>query len=110
MELTAGVQEAERILRYGTFAEWVSEGAPPDSPGVVLFALIRKAGFSSLRSFAEAAGINTGQLTLLIQNKRPISANMALRIGRALDVGPNIIAELQTDWDLWLEQQKKETL
>jgi addiction module antidote protein, HigA family len=49
---------------------------------------------------AKAAGISHSTLTMLIQGKRAVSVENAVRIGKALRTGPEFWINLQKTYDL----------
>jgi len=49
---------------------------------------------------AKACGISHSTLTMIIQGKRSISVENAVRIGKALETGPELWINLQKTFDL----------
>ena len=50
--------------------------------------------------FAEATGIDEVRLSAILKTLEPITADVAVRIGKALDMTPEFWLGLQTDYDL----------
>jgi addiction module HigA family antidote len=54
----------------------------------------------SQRRLAEATGISLQQINAIILGKRAITADVAVRLGRALGMSPRFWMNLQADYDL----------
>jgi addiction module HigA family antidote len=72
----------------------------PTHPGAVLREALEAMPFSKVEA-AEALGISRQHLYDLINERKPISAQVAVRIGKLLGNGPGIWLRMQTTYDLW---------
>ena len=50
--------------------------------------------------FARATGIDESRLSAILNTLEPITADVAVRIGKALDMTPEFWLSLQSDYDL----------
>lgn len=72
----------------------------PTHPGAVLREALEALPLSKVEA-ATAIGISRQHLYALINERKPISAPVAVRIGRLLGNGPGIWLRMQTTFDLW---------
>jgi addiction module HigA family antidote len=72
----------------------------PTHPGAVLREALEAMPLSKVEA-AEALGISRQHLYDLINERKPISAQVAVRIGKLLGNGPGIWLRMQTTYDLW---------
>ena len=74
---------------------------PPTAPGEMLLEeFLRPAGLSQVDA-ARQMGIPLNRLNEIINGKRGISADTALRLAQLLETTPELWMALQADWDLW---------
>ncbi|MFN7716596.1 MAG: HigA family addiction module antitoxin [Pseudanabaenaceae cyanobacterium] len=59
-------------------------------------------------SFAEMLGVSRRTVNQIIQGRRPITVDMAIRIGKTLGNGPQLWLNLQQKVDLWDAMQEHE--
>lgn len=52
-------------------------------------------------AFAEILGVSRRTVNEIIQGRRPITVDMAIRIGKALGNGPQLWLNLQQKVDIW---------
>jgi antitoxin HigA-1 len=52
-------------------------------------------------SFAEVLGVSRRTVNEIIQGRRPITVDMAIRIGKTLGNGPQLWLNLQQKVDIW---------
>ena len=71
----------------------------PIHPGEHLQEILMELGISRNR-LAQAAGIPTAQVGELVGGNRPVTADAALRIGKALGMSPEFWLNLQGMYDL----------
>ena len=71
----------------------------PIHPGEHLQEILAELGISGNR-LAQAAGIPTAQVGELVGGNRPVTADTALRIGKALGMSPEFWLNLQGMYDL----------
>lgn len=74
-------------------------GLPPIHPGEFLRETLEELGLTQT-AFAAAIGISPMRVSHLLKGSRPVTAELALLIGRALDQSPQYWLNLQTSYDL----------
>jgi len=62
----------------------------------------------SRKQLAELLGVSEKTINELADQKRELSPDMALRIGRFTKTNPRTWMNLQTSWDLWQASNRKE--
>ena len=72
----------------------------PIHPGEVLADVLEDLEITQT-AFAEAIGVSRRTVNELIQGRRSLTVDMAIRIGKALDNGPRLWMNLQQKVDLW---------
>ena len=72
---------------------------PMTHPGEHLAEILEDLGIS-VNEFARATGIDAGRLDAIAKTRDPITADVAVRIGKALDMTPEFWLSLQSDYDL----------
>jgi addiction module HigA family antidote len=77
----------------------VKEGLPAIHPGEFLAEIIGELGISQAE-FARAIGISSMRISHLIKGDRPVTAELALLIGRAFNQSPQYWLNLQASYDL----------
>ena len=82
----------------------------PSHPGGLLSEELQALGIS-ISQAAKDLGVSRQILSAIINKRRPISAEMAVRIGHYIGNGPGLWLRMQTQFDLWEAQRKmKSTL
>ena len=76
---------------------------PMTHPGEHLAEILEDLGIS-VNKFARAMGIEAGRLDAIVETRDPITADVAVRIGRVLDMTPEFWLGLQLDYDLEMAQ------
>lgn len=76
-------------------------GLPPIHPGEFLRETLDELGLTQA-AFAEAIGVSAMRVSHLLKGDRPVTAELALRMGRALGQTPQYWLNLQTTYDLKL--------
>jgi antitoxin HigA-1 len=76
-----------------------SNGLPAIHPGEFLRAVLDELGISQAR-FARAIGISPMRVSHVVNGSRPVTAPLALPIGRALSQSPQYWLNLQATFDL----------
>ncbi len=74
-------------------------GLPAVHPGEFLREILSDLGLTQA-SFAEAIGVSSMRVSHLLRGERPVTAELALRLGRALGQTPQYWLNLQTTYDL----------
>jgi addiction module HigA family antidote len=83
------------------------ETAPsPISPGDVLRDEMRERAGVTQDSLAEALGVSRFSVSQLINGRRGVTAEMALRLGQVLDTSPEFWLNLQREMDLHRARRK----
>ena len=78
-------------------------GLPAIHPGEFLRETLDELGLTQA-AFAEAIGVSPMRVSHLLKGDRPVTAELALRLGRALGQTPLYWLNLQTSYDLKLAQ------
>jgi addiction module HigA family antidote len=74
---------------------------PPTAPGEMLLEeFLRPAALTQVEA-ARRMKMPLNRLNEIINGKRGITADTALRLARLLEMSPEFWMGLQTDWDLW---------
>ena len=80
----------------------------PTHPGVILREDVLPALKMTQKEFANWIGVSRLTVSEIINEKRTITPDMAMRLGKALGNGPQIWLRMQQTLDLWeLAQQNK---
>ena len=74
-------------------------GLPPIHPGELLDEILHDLGMSQA-AFARAIGVSPMRISHVVRGERPVTADLALRFGRAFDQTPQMWSNWQTDYDL----------
>lgn len=77
----------------------IKQGLPAIHPGEYLSETLTELNISQA-DFARAIGVSSMRISHIIKGTRPVTAELALLIGRALDQSPQYWLNLQTDYDL----------
>jgi addiction module HigA family antidote len=80
----------------------------PTHPGEMLLEEFLKPMGMTQSDFAARLGVSYPRLNEIIQAKRGVTPNTALRLARVLGMSAEFWLGLQTDWDLWNAMQSKE--
>ena len=78
-------------------------GLPAIHPGEFLRETLEELGLSQA-ALADAIGVSPMRVSHLLRGDRPVTAELALRLGRALDQTPQYWLNLQTAYDLKVAQ------
>jgi addiction module HigA family antidote len=85
---------------------------PPTHPGRILMTALTDAGVS-LRKAATAMGVSAMTLSRITDEKdpKPVTADIAARLGVYLGNGSQLWLHMQADYDLWqVEQELRDEL
>jgi addiction module HigA family antidote len=77
----------------------------PVHPGEVISDVLEDLEMTQTR-FAEILGVSRRSVNQIILGQRPITVDMAIRIGKALGNGPQLWLNLQQKVDIWDAVQK----
>jgi addiction module HigA family antidote len=75
------------------------KGLPAIHPGEFLAETLEELGFSQA-AFARVIGVSPMRISHVIKGTRPVTAELALLFGRALNQSPQYWLNLQVDYDL----------
>ncbi|MEK6726853.1 MAG: HigA family addiction module antitoxin [Deltaproteobacteria bacterium] len=78
----------------------------PIPPGEILLEDFIKPFSLSINSLARAIDVPPGRISDIVNGKRAITADTALRLGRFFGVSPEIWIDLQADYELRCAQQE----
>lgn len=86
------------------------DGLPAVHPGEFLRETLEELAMTQA-AFAEAIGVSAMRVSHLLKGDRPVTAELALRLGRALGQTPQYWLNLQSTYDLKVAQiQMKDSL
>ncbi len=77
----------------------INSGLPPIHPGEFLAETLTELGISQAE-FARAIGVSPMRISHVVNGTRPVTAELALLFGRALEQSPQYWLNLQTAYDL----------
>lgn len=92
-------------------AEYIAKRNPnrcPSHPGALLRETLESVSISKA-DIAEAIGISRQHLYDLLNAKKPVSAQVAVRLGKLLGNGPEVWLRMQTAFDLWRAERETDT-
>ncbi|HVY75956.1 MAG TPA: HigA family addiction module antitoxin [Puia sp.] len=78
----------------------------PAHPGQVLKDLYLESLALSQAEIAENLGVTRKTLSMLLNSRQGISAEMALRLSKAFNTTPELWLNMQCNYDLWEAEQK----
>ena len=76
---------------------------PPTHPGEMLVEEFLKPLGVTQRDFAKRIGVSYVRLNAIVNGRRGVTPNTALRLERATGWDADLWLRLQLDWDLWHE-------
>lgn len=80
-------------------------GLPPIHPGELLEEILNDLGMSQA-AFARAIGVSPMRISHIVREQRPVTAELALRFGRAFGQSPQFWINLQTSYDLKIAERE----
>ncbi len=81
----------------------LKNGMPPIHPGEFLREILDDLALTQA-AFADAIGVSPMRVSHVLRGDRPITAELALRLGRAFGQSPQYWLNLQTSYDLKVAQ------
>lgn len=81
----------------------LTNGLPAIHPGEFLHEILDELGLTQA-AFAEAIGVSPMRVSHLLKGQRPVTAELALRLGLALSQTPQYWLNLQAAYDLKVAQ------
>lgn len=79
-------------------------GMPPIHPGEFVQEILEELGISQA-AFARAIGVSPMRVSHVVRGTRPVTADLALRFGRAFEQSAQFWISLQNDYDLKVAEQ-----
>jgi len=86
----------------------LKNGMPAIHPGEFLKEIVDEMGLSQV-ALAQALGISTMRVSHVLKGTRPVSAELALRLGRVMGQTPQYWLNLQASYDLKIAERANET-
>jgi addiction module HigA family antidote len=83
----------------------LKKGIKPTHPGQILRTIYLKPLGISQSEAADNLGVTRKTLSMLLNGHQGISAEMALRLGKAFNTTPELWMNMQRDFDLWYAAQ-----
>ena len=80
-------------------------GLPPIHPGEYVREALEDLGLSQAE-LAKTLGVSPMRISHLVREERPVTADLALRLGQAFGQSPQYWLNLQAGYDLKLAQRK----
>jgi antitoxin HigA-1 len=74
-------------------------GLPPIHPGEYIREALEGLGMTQA-ALAQALGVSATRISRLVREERPVTAELALRLGQAFGQSPQYWLNLQSDYDL----------
>lgn len=84
----------------------LQRGMPPEHPGEVLKTLYLEPLEISITEAALRLGVTRKTLSQLVNGRMGVSAEMAVRLSKALNTSPELWLNMQRNLDLWIAEQK----
>ncbi len=84
----------------------IADKPSPVHPGRLLRMVLAESGVTQ-SGLARAIGVTHSKVNEICQGKRGISAEMAVRFGKALNTGPQVWLNAQKNWELSQVDQSK---
>jgi addiction module HigA family antidote len=81
------------------------EGLPPIHPGCYLREILGELGVSQA-AFAQAIGVSPMRISHVVREQRPVTAELALRFGRAFGQSAQFWVNLQNAYDLKIAERE----
>ena len=86
--------------------KYPKRGLPPMHPGELLREVVLPAIGKPKTEIAKLLGVSRQTLYDIIDEKQPVTAAMALRLGKLCGNGPRLWLNLQSSYDLAAEQER----
>ena len=82
----------------------IKNGMPPIHPGELLQEILRDLGMSQA-AFARTIDVSPMRISHVVRGERPVTADLALRFGRAFGQTPQMWTNWQADYDLKIAER-----
>lgn len=80
--------------------DWLPKHRPPTHPGAVLRGILEERGITQ-NEFADRLGIPRVRLNLILNGRRSVTADTAMRLGKVLGTGPEVWLGMQHALEFW---------
>jgi antitoxin HigA-1 len=80
-------------------------GLPPIHPGELLEEILHDRGMSQA-ALARALGVSPMRISHVVRGERPVTAELALRFGRAFGQSPQFWLNMQSSYDLKIAERE----
>lgn len=80
---------------------------PPTHPGVILRKIVEETEGLTQEKLARDLGVAFQSVNLLINGKRAVTADMALRLAKRFEMTPQFWLNMQNAVDLWKAEQEQ---
>lgn len=88
----------------------IKRGMAPVHPGVVLKGLYLEPMEMTITQAAGRLGVARKTLSQLVNGRMGVSAEMAIRLSKALNTTPQLWMNMQQGYDLWVAEKKADNL
>jgi len=88
----------------------IKRGMAPMHPGVILKELYLEPMKINITQAASRLGVARKTLSQLINGHMGVSAEMAIRLSKALNTTPQLWMNMQQGYDLWIVEKKSENI
>jgi antitoxin HigA-1 len=78
----------------------LKRGLPATHPGEILREDVFPSLGRTMKDIADALRVSRQHLYSILREEAPVTADMAMRLGKLLGNGPNVWINLQTRWDI----------
>ena len=83
----------------------IKQGMPPAHPGEILKGLYLEPLEISITDAAAKLGVTRKTLSQVVNGRAGISAEMAVRLSKALNTTPELWLNMQQSYDLWIAEK-----
>jgi len=81
----------------------------PNHPGEILKNMYLNELHITISDFATKLGVSRKAISAIVNKRKSVTPDMAIRLSRALNTTPELWMNLQTKYDLWNAYRKQET-
>ena len=85
--------------------ERTANGLPPIHPGEYIREALEDLGMTQA-ALAKSLGVSSMRISHVVREERPVTAELALRLGQAFGQSPQYWLNLQADYDLKIAKTK----
>ncbi len=81
---------------------------PPSHPGKIIKGLYLEPFSITISKIAETLGVSRNTVSRIIKEQSSVTPEMALRLSRAFNTGPELWLNLQKKYDLWYAARRSD--